>query len=144
MRKSRVLIQFTISIAILTWLLQLADATKVSASISALDSLYLAVAALIFITASTMIALTLFVPLKKIDVKTRTSNAIPASFPTQLLSDTTPARSECFFASFILNKMDGMFPLLMRFHMFDHLQNGNVNEFFLEPLDSKDQSNEEQ
>jgi len=107
MQKSRTFIQFAIGAAILLWLLQLADATKVLATISTVNPLYLAAAALGFITASTMIALALFVSLKRIGVKTRISDAILASFGGQLLSDITPARSGYFLTSFILNKMDG-------------------------------------
>jgi len=107
MRASRTFIQLAIGAAILLWLLQLADATKVLASISTANPFYLAAATLAFITASTMIAFALFVSLKKIGVKTRISNAVLASFSGQLLSDVTPARSGYFLTSFILNKMDG-------------------------------------
>ncbi|HIE18260.1 TPA: hypothetical protein EYP75_00895, partial [Candidatus Bathyarchaeota archaeon] len=107
MRIPKVLIQLMIGLAVLLWLLQLADSTKVLANMSTVDPFYLTAAAVAFITASTMIALALFVFLKKIGVKTRISDAILASFSGQLLSDITPARSGYFLTSFILNKMDG-------------------------------------
>jgi len=100
-------IQLVIGTAVLLWLLQLADATKVLTSISTANSLYIFAAAIAFVTASTMVALALFVSLKRIGVKTRMSDAILASFGGQLLSDITPARSGYFLTSFILNKMDG-------------------------------------
>jgi len=107
MRIPKVLIQLMIGLAVLLWLLQLADATKVLTSISTVDPLYLAAATVAFIAASTMIALALFVSLKRIGAKTRISDAILASFSGQLLSDVTPARSGYFLTSFILNRMDG-------------------------------------
>ena len=107
MRIPKVLIQLMIGLAILLWLLQLADATNVLTSISMVDPLYLAAATIAFIAASTMIAFALFVSLKSIGVKIRISNAILASFGGQLLSDVTPARSGYFLTPFILNKMDG-------------------------------------
>ena len=107
MRIPRGFIQLVIGIAVLLWLLQLADATKVLTSISTANSLYIFAAAIAFVTASTMVALALFVSLKRIGVKTRMSDAILASFGGQLLSDITPARSGYFLTSFILNKMDG-------------------------------------
>ena len=107
MRIFRRFIQLAIGIAILLWLLQLADATKVLASISMANTLYIFAAIMSFFTASMMVALAFFVSLKKIGVKTRMSDAILASFGGQLLSDITPARSGYFLTSFILNRIDG-------------------------------------
>jgi len=108
MRIPRGFIQLVIGIAVLLWLLQLADATKVLTSISTANSICVFAAAISFITASTMVALALFVSLKRIGIKIQMSDAILASFGGQLLSDITPARSGYFLTSFILNKMDGI------------------------------------
>ena len=107
MRIPKVLIQLMIGLAILLWLLQLADATNVLTSISMVDPLYLAAATIAFIAASTMIAFALFASLKSIGVKIRISNAILASFSGQLLSDVTPARSGYFLTLSSLTKWMG-------------------------------------
>jgi len=60
MRIPKVLIQLMIGLAILLWLLQLADTTNVLISISTVDPLYLAAATIAFIAASTRIAFALF------------------------------------------------------------------------------------
>ena len=106
MRIFRGFIQLAIGIAILLWLLQLADATKVLASISMANTLYIFAAIMSFFTASMMVALAFFVSLKKVGVKTKIGDAILASFGGQLLSDITPARSGYFLTSFILNRID--------------------------------------
>lgn len=107
MRIHKIFIQLAVGLAILVFLLQMANATKVLSCISMANALYMFMAALAFITASTMVALAFFVSLKRTGVKTRMSNAILASFGGQLLSDITPARSGYFLTSFILNRIDG-------------------------------------
>ena len=107
MRIHKIFIKLAIGLTILVLLLQMADLTKVLSCISTANVPYIFMAALAFITASTMVALAFFVSLKRTGVKTKMCNAILASFGGQLLSDITPARSGYFLTPFILNRIDG-------------------------------------
>jgi len=101
------LIQLSIGIAILLWLIQLAEAAEILGDILTANSVYLTIASLAFITASTMIGLALYVFLKKMGINPSIKNTILASFSGQLLSDITPARSGYFLTGLILNRIDG-------------------------------------
>ena len=107
MRYVKFLIQIGIGIAILLWLLQLADSGRVLNIILSLNPTYLVPASCFFIIASTMVALALYVTLKRSGLSPSPHRVVMASFAGQLLSNVTPARSGYFLTPFILNKMDG-------------------------------------
>ena len=60
----RIIIQLIVGIAILLWLLELANSSNVFASILQVNPLNLIAAASFFIIASTFVALALYAPLK--------------------------------------------------------------------------------
>ena len=102
----RPLAQVGVGVAIILWLLQLADASKVLATILSLNPVYVVLASIFFIIASIMVALALYVALKRSGLRPSLRNVVMASFGGQLLSDVTPARSGYFLTPFILNKLD--------------------------------------
>jgi uncharacterized membrane protein YbhN (UPF0104 family) len=106
MRKLKVFIQLMLGLAILVWLLQLADATKILMTIMKVDLFYIAASTAAFIVASIFVAFALYVALRRIGTRTNVRNALLASFSGQLLSDVTPARFGYFLTPFILNRMD--------------------------------------
>ncbi|MEM4483425.1 MAG: lysylphosphatidylglycerol synthase transmembrane domain-containing protein [Candidatus Methanomethylicia archaeon] len=101
----RFLIQFTIGIAILLWLLSLADLNKVFSILTTVNILNLVLASAFFIVASTFVALSLYISLKPFNSTISMNKTILASFAGQLLSDITPARSGYFATPLILNKL---------------------------------------
>lgn len=106
MRYVKLLVQIGIGLAILLWLLQLADVSIVLGIILSLNPMYLVLASGSFIAASVMVALALYVALKGSGLNPSLRKVIMTSFGGQLLSDVTPARSGYFLTPFILNKMD--------------------------------------
>lgn len=106
MRYVKLLVQIGIGLAVLLWLLQLADVSMVLSIILSLNPMYLILASGFFITASVMVALALYVALKRSGLSPSPRKVIMASFGGQLLSDVTPARSGYFLTPFILNEMD--------------------------------------
>ena len=106
MRILRIFVQFMIGVALVLWLLQLADVSRVLADILVVNPFFITVAGVSFVVASLFVALAFYMPLKKIYVKASVKNAILASFGGQLLSDVTPARSGYFLTPFILNRID--------------------------------------
>jgi len=105
-RYLRLLARIGLGVAILIWLIQLADVSKILRVILSLNTLYIALACGSFIIASVMVALALYVALKGSGLSPSLRKVIMASFGGQLLSDVTPARSGYFLTPFILNKMD--------------------------------------
>lgn len=108
MRHIKLFVQAGIGIAILLWLLQFTGVNGVLDVILGLDLLYVVLASFLFITASTMVSLALFVALKHLGQKPSLRNVIMASFGGQLLSDITPARSGYFLTPFLLKKISNI------------------------------------
>lgn len=98
--------QAGIGIAVLLWLLQFTGIGGVLDVILGLNLLYIILASFLFVTASTMVSLALFVALRQSRQKSSLRNVVMASFGGQLLSDVTPARSGYFLTPFILNKIN--------------------------------------
>jgi len=101
----RVVIQLIVGVAIILWLLQLADIGNVFATILQVNPLNLIAAAVFFIVASTFVALALYTPLKQSNPKASAHKVIMASFAGQLLSDVTPVRSGYFLTPIFLNEL---------------------------------------
>lgn len=104
-KQLRIIIQLIVGIAILIWLLQLADVANVFTTILQINPLNLIAAALFFITASTFVALALYAPLKQSNPTASAPKVIIASFAGQLMSDVTPVRSGYFLTPVFLNEL---------------------------------------
>lgn len=101
----KLLIQLSIGIAILFWLLQLADVSKIYSVILSANPLTIFTSAIIFILASLFVALALYISLKPLNPDISMNKVIMASFAGQLLSDVTPARSGYFVTPLIISKL---------------------------------------
>jgi uncharacterized membrane protein YbhN (UPF0104 family) len=101
----RIIIQLIVGVAIILWLLQLADSRNVFATIFQVKPLNLIVAAIFFIIASTFVALGLYAPLRQFNPTVPVRKVIMASFAGQLLSDVTPVRSGYFLTPIFLNEL---------------------------------------
>ena len=106
MRHTTLIVGAAVGIAIVLWLIQFTGANEVLHIILGVDLLYIILATFLFITASVMVSIALFVPLKHIGQGSSLRNVIMASFGGQLLGDITPARSGYFLTPLILNKID--------------------------------------
>jgi len=101
----RIIIQLIVGIAILLWLLELANSSNVFASILQVNPLNLIAAASFFIIASTFVALALYAPLKHSNPAASVRKVVIASFAGQLLSDVTPVRTGYFLTPIFLNEL---------------------------------------
>ena len=101
----RIIIQLVVGVAILLWLLQLANSSNVFASILQVNPLNLIAAASFFIIASTFVALALYAPLKHSNPAASVRKVVIASFAGQLLSDVTPVRTGYFLTPIFLNEL---------------------------------------
>jgi uncharacterized protein (TIRG00374 family) len=101
----KIVIQLIVGVAILLWLLQLANSSEVFASILQFNPIYLIGAVAFFITASTFVALALCTTLRLSNPTAPLRNMIMASFAGQLLSDVTPVRSGYFLTPLFLNQL---------------------------------------
>ena len=101
----RIIVQLVVGVAILLWLLQLANSSNVFATILQFNLLNLIGAAAFFIVASTFVALALYTPLKRSNPNASVRRVVMASFAGQLLSDVTPVRSGYFLTPIFLNEL---------------------------------------
>ena len=101
----KIVIQLIVGIAILLWLLQLANSSEVFASILRFNPINLIGAIAFFITASTFTALALCTTLRRSNPDAPLRKMIIASFAGQLLSDVTPVRSGYFLTPIFLNQL---------------------------------------
>jgi len=104
----RIIIQLIVGVAILLWLLQLANLGSVFATILQVNLINLIGAAAFFIVASTFVALALYTPLKRSNPNASVRRVVMASFAGQLLSDVTPVRSGYFLTPIFLNELAGI------------------------------------
>ncbi len=101
----KIVIQLIVGVAILLWLLQLANSSEVFASILQFNFINLIGAVAFFITASTFVALALCTALRRSNQTAPLRKMIMASFAGQLLSDVTPVRSGYFLTPVFLNQL---------------------------------------
>ncbi|MCW4000207.1 MAG: flippase-like domain-containing protein [Candidatus Bathyarchaeota archaeon] len=106
--RMRTVIQLVVGVAILLWLLQLANIGETFNAILQANLLYLMGAAVCFILASALVGLALYVPLKESNPHASISRVVLASFGGQLLSDVTPARSGYFITPVFVNRLAGI------------------------------------
>jgi len=105
LKSIRIVIQLIVGVAILLWLLQLANSSEVFASILQFNPINLIGAVAFFITASTFVALALCTTLRRSNPAAPLRNMLMASFAGQLLSDVTPVRSGYFLTPVFLNQL---------------------------------------
>lgn len=108
LKSIRIVIQLIVGVAILLWLLQLADSSEVFASILNFNPINLIGAVAFFITASTFVALALCTTLRRSNPNAPLRQMLMASFAGQLLSDVTPVRSGYFLTPVFLNQLAGV------------------------------------
>ncbi len=101
----KIVIQLIVGVAILLWLLQLANSGEVFAVILQFNPINLIGAIAFFITASTFTALALCTTLRRSNPTAPLWKMIMASFAGQLLSDVTPVRSGYFLTPVFLNQL---------------------------------------
>ena len=101
----KIIIQLIVGIAILLWLLQLANSSEVFASILRFNPINLIGAVAFFLTASTFVALALCTTLRRSNPDAPLRQILMASFAGQLLSDVTPVRSGYFLTPVFLNQL---------------------------------------
>jgi len=101
----RVVIQLIIGVAIILWLLQLANSSEVFASILQINIGNLIGGAAFFITASTFVALALCTTLRTSNPDVPLKKMMMASYAGQLLSDVTPVRSGYFMTPIFLSQL---------------------------------------
>ena len=121
----RTLIQFIVGVAILLWLLQVANMGE-TCTILQVNILYIIGAATCFILSSTLVALALYVPLRERNPAASVRQVILARFGGQLLSDVTPARSGYFITPILINRLAG---IPVEQGMTGVLATGSVNAF---------------
>jgi uncharacterized membrane protein YbhN (UPF0104 family) len=90
------------------WLLQVANIGETVSAILQVNALSLVAAAVLFIVASTLVALALYVPLREANPSVPVGRVVMASFGGQLLSDVTPARSGYFLTPIFINRLAGV------------------------------------
>lgn len=101
----RIFIQLIVGVAILLWLLQLANSTEVFTSILQFDPTNLIGAVAFFLVASTFVGLALCTTLRRSNPDAPLRQILMASFAGQLLSDVTPVRSGYFLTPVFLNQL---------------------------------------
>ncbi len=124
-RKSTI-IQLIVGIAILLWLLQVANIGDTFTAILQVNPLNLLSAVGLFIASSTLVALALYVPLRDANPTVSVHKVVMASFGGQLLSDVTPARSGYFLTPIFVNRLAG---IPVEQGMAGVLATGGVNAF---------------
>jgi len=122
----KVVVQLIIGIAILLWLLQLANLSDTVNAILQVNPLNLIGAAIFFVTSSTFVGLALYSPLRQSNPTAPIGKVIMSSFAGQLLSDVTPVRSGYFLTPIFLNKLAG---IPVEHGMAGVLATGGVNAF---------------
>jgi len=105
LKSIKIVIQIIVGVAILLWLLQLANSSEVLASILQFNPINLIGAVAFFITASTFVALALCTTLRRSNPNAPLRSMLMASFAGQLLSDVTPVRSGYFLTPVFLNQL---------------------------------------
>jgi uncharacterized membrane protein YbhN (UPF0104 family) len=105
LKSIKIIIQVIVGVAILLWLLQLANSSEVFASILQFNPVNLIGAVAFFITASTFVALALCTTLRRSNPNAPLRKMLMASFAGQLLSDVTPVRSGYFLTPVFLNQL---------------------------------------
>jgi uncharacterized membrane protein YbhN (UPF0104 family) len=103
--RAKIVIQLIVGVAILLWLLQLANSSEVFATILQFNPINLIGAVAFFITASTFVALALCTTLRRSNPDAPLRQMLMASFAGQLLSDVTPVRSGYFLTPVFLNQL---------------------------------------
>jgi uncharacterized membrane protein YbhN (UPF0104 family) len=106
--RKRTIIQLIVGIAILLWLLQVANIGDTFNAILQVNALNLVGAAILFVVSSTVVGFALYVPLRNSNPNVSIRNVILASFGGQLLSDVTPARSGYFLTPIFINRLAGV------------------------------------
>jgi uncharacterized protein (TIRG00374 family) len=101
----KIVIQLIVGVAILLWLLQLANSSEVFATILEFNPVNLIGAVAFFITASTFVALALCTTLRRSNPDAPLRQMLMASFAGQLLSDVTPVRSGYFLTPVFLDQL---------------------------------------
>ena len=101
----KIVIQLIVGVAILLWLLQLANSSEVFATILEFNPVNLIGAVAFFITASTFVALALCTTLRRSNPHAPLRQMLMASFAGQLLSDVTPVRSGYFLTPVFLDQL---------------------------------------
>ena len=101
----KIIIQLIVGVAILLWLLQLANSSEVFASILKFNPINLIGAVAFFLTASTFVALALCTTLRRSNPDAPLRQMLMASFAGQLLSDVTPVRSGYFLTPVFLKQL---------------------------------------
>ncbi|MEM4247268.1 MAG: lysylphosphatidylglycerol synthase transmembrane domain-containing protein [Candidatus Woesearchaeota archaeon] len=122
----KVIIQLIVGVAILLWLLQIANSSEVFATILQFNAVNLIGAVAFFITASTFVALALCVTLRRSNPDAPLRHMIMASFAGQLLSDVTPVRSGYFLTPVFLKQLAS---IPVEQGMTGVLATGGVNSF---------------
>lgn len=122
----KIVIQLIVGVAILLWLLQLANSGEVFASILQFNPLNLIGAVVFFLTASTFVALALCTTLRRSNPDAPLRQMLMASFAGQLLSDVTPVRSGYFLTPVFLNQLAG---IPVEKGMTGVLATGGINSF---------------
>lgn len=105
LKRVRIVIQLVVGVAILLWLLQLANLSDVLIAIVELNPITLIGAVTFFVTASTFVALALCTTLRHSNPTAPLRKMLMASFAGQLLSDVTPVRSGYFLTPIFLKKL---------------------------------------
>ncbi len=105
LKRMRSVIQLIVGVAILLWLLQIANSSEVFASILKFKPINLIGAVAFFVTASTFVALALCTTLRRSNPNASLRNMLMASFAGQLLSDVTPVRSGYFLTPVFLKRL---------------------------------------
>lgn len=106
--RKRTIVQLIVGIAILLWLLQIANIGDTFNAILQVNILNLLAAASLFVLSSTLVGFALYVPLRSSNPNLSVSKTILASFGGQLLSDVTPARSGYFLTPIFINRLAGV------------------------------------
>jgi len=101
----KLVVQLVVGIAILLWLLQLANSGEVFAAILQVNPVNIVGAVAFFVTASTFVALALCTTLRNSNPNVPLRNMLMASFAGQLLSDVTPVRSGYFMTPVFLKEL---------------------------------------
>jgi uncharacterized membrane protein YbhN (UPF0104 family) len=122
----KIIIQLIIGVAILLWLLQLANLGDTFAVFLQVNLLSLLVAAALFVVSSTFVGLALYAPLRHSNPTPKIRKVVMASFAGQLLSDVTPVRSGYFLTPIFLNNLAGV---SLERGMTGVLATGGINAF---------------
>ena len=122
----KILIQLIVGVAILLWLIQLANSREVFASILRFNPINLIGAVAFFLAASTFVALALCTTLRRSNPDAPLRHMLMASFAGQLLSDVTPVRSGYFLTPVFLNRLAS---IPVKKGMTGVLATGGINSF---------------